>query len=671
VYQNQTAGFIFRDLFLLAAGSPLSAGTIDNGPIISTFLIEDYPTIAAVFDRLTTENENQYIWYVDSTTLTINFAPPGVIAAPFTPQTTDILYENFSVRFDRQDFRNRQTIKLEYDAFGRSDEVFTGSGQQAFTLRNPVHDVTNAWITKNTANTATGTFTGIPKAGDTVTVSYPSTGSVYNWAASSPYFVGYQILDPNNHIQQVASVNAGLAYPGVPNSGKSGTTEPSWNDAGGTTNDYGVTWQDKGSLGGALYVVQTYNFVSTLDNAQAGEVLIGGTAADSAQNLCDAINASVQYEFSTSPVVYKGPGLNYSLPTWENRLLNCDQPSGATITVRNKYVGKGFVAALSSSSEAFSWSASQTSGGVTTFGTNSISVGLTTAQSGGSGSNLPSLSYTPGLNTVYLSSPLNVGTYLAVEYHRLDGDLISVENTALVTYRANIEQSTGKYQALTSDSSATPIQGLVEAQQALLAFEAMPEFLEFLTFRPGLQPGMLLTLGFNEPQGPQLKAPQSLTGSTITGTITIDSTQCGSVNSTQWTFLFSQTDPNLRTVANGGYAQNSNGYDITFTSDIYGLNPLTWEVEYYNPVTGQMIAWVLLPLLSVSNNTQLYVQVGNSSITSFQGGGVGAAWNNYNAVYHFAGAGPSMSDSTGGGNTATNYGATPTTFAQGQIDGAV
>ena len=512
LYQNQTAGFIFADLAALAFGSPLTVGAIQDGPTIDSFLIEDAPTIAECFDKLCTQNANQFIWWVDPGTLTVNFCPPGYFSASWNPQAKDVIWENFAIKPDRHDFRDRQIIKLDYDAFGRSDEVFAGAGQKAFTLRNPVHDVTNAWITQNTANHATGTFTGLPNPGDTITVSFPTSGSIYNWSANSPYFLGQQIIDSGNHLQQVSSVNAGLGYPGVPNSGKSSGSTPSWNHSGGYTQDYGVTWQDKGAIGSALYVVATYVWVNTIDNTQPNQVLIGGSAGDCAQNLCDAINAASQYQYvvSASPLVttQKGDGATVSLPTWENRLINCDQPAGsATITIRNKYVGVGFVAALSESCANFSWSASQTSGGNTTFGTSSISVGLTTAQAGGGGaSNLPTLAYLPGTNTVYLSSPLNSGTYLAVEYHRIDGQLIAVEDTPLVVQRAQIEASTGKYQASSSDSTATQWQGLYEAQQALQAFSPIPEMLEFVTMRPGIQANMGITFGFSMPQGPDLSS---------------------------------------------------------------------------------------------------------------------------------------------------------------------
>ena len=55
------------------------------------------------------------------------------------------------------------------------------------------------------------------------------------WTPSTYFPLGYEILDPSNHIQQVTT-------PGV-----SGTATPNWNDTGGTTSDGSVVWTDQGT----------------------------------------------------------------------------------------------------------------------------------------------------------------------------------------------------------------------------------------------------------------------------------------------------------------------------------------------------------------------------------------------------------------------------------------
>jgi hypothetical protein len=129
--------------------------------------------------------------------------------------------------------------------------------------------------------------------------------------------------------------------------------------------------------------------------------------------------------------------------------------------------------------------------------------------------------------------------------------------------------------------------------------------------------------------------------------------------------LVSLTESALKTVGNGGYIQNSNGYDMKFT-DASG-SPLNFEVEQYNGSTGQLIAWVNVPTLSASADTQIYLYFDNSSISTFQGN-VNGTWNsNYNAVWHLPnGTTLSTADSTANNLSGTNHGATATT---GQIGG--
>jgi len=59
------------------------------------------------------------------------------------------------------------------------------------------------------------------------------------------------------------------------------------------------------------------------------------------------------------------------------------------------------------------------------------------------------------------------------------------------------------------------------------------------------------------------------------------------------------TDPDLKTVANGGFVNGSSGYDIGFYPDCSGsATALNWEVESYSPTTGAIVAHVLRPTLS-------------------------------------------------------------------------
>jgi len=140
-------------------------------------------------------------------------------------------------------------------------------------------------------------------------------------------------------------------------------------------------------------------------------------------------------------------------------------------------------------------------------------------------------------------------------------------------------------------------------------------------------------------------------------------------NTTQTNFpvLISGTYPFLKTVANGGKVSNSNGYDILFTTDSTGTTKLNWEVERYNPATGELVAWVKANL-SPATDTRIYIQYGDPAISTFQGN-ISATWNSsYAAVYHLKnGTTLSAADATSNANNGTIVGATATS---GQIEGA-
>jgi RHS repeat-associated protein len=151
--------------------------------------------------------------------------------------------------------------------------------------------------------------------------------------------------------------------------------------------------------------------------------------------------------------------------------------------------------------------------------------------------------------------------------------------------------------------------------------------------------------------------------------IAIDHTKVRNTDQTNFPFLFSTTDPMLATVANGGHVASPNGYDVIFTSDPAGNNPLNYEIEEYNQATGQMIAWVRIPTLSHTANTTIYLFYGNPSVTGSQQNAAGV-WNqNYLGVWHVPnGTQLSLGDSTSNANNATDNGALAAT---GQIDGGM
>jgi RHS repeat-associated protein len=150
--------------------------------------------------------------------------------------------------------------------------------------------------------------------------------------------------------------------------------------------------------------------------------------------------------------------------------------------------------------------------------------------------------------------------------------------------------------------------------------------------------------------------------------IVIDHTKVQNSDQVNFPFLFSTTDIGFKSTANGGHVTSSSGYDIIFTSDPAGQDILNYEIEEYDPVAGQVVAWVQIPTLSHSANTVIYAFYGNSSITASQQNPASVWDSNFVGVWHLPnGTILSANDSTAYGNNGTISGVTS---ASGEIDGA-
>lgn len=156
-----------------------------------------------------------------------------------------------------------------------------------------------------------------------------------------------------------------------------------------------------------------------------------------------------------------------------------------------------------------------------------------------------------------------------------------------------------------------------------------------------------------------------------TATITIDSDQVeGTSNHTDFSVLIKGTyagsgnDPDLRTVANGGDIENTTTgsvsgsltipADLFFTSDADGALALDHEMVDYDASTGDFIAWVRVPDLDYDNDTVIYLQYGNSSVTTSQEN-INAVWRDeYKGVWHLTQTSGTRYDSTSNGNDLTD-----------------
>lgn len=131
--------------------------------------------------------------------------------------------------------------------------------------------------------------------------------------------------------------------------------------------------------------------------------------------------------------------------------------------------------------------------------------------------------------------------------------------------------------------------------------------------------------------------------------ITIDSTKVPASLS-NFPVLIQSTDADWKDTSNGGSVALANGNDIVFTN-ADGTTILPYEIEKYNSSSGELVAWVNVPSLSASVDTELYIYYGNSSATNLQN--AAGVWDsNYKMVQHAKGSGQ-MDESTSNGNSGT------------------
>ncbi len=121
------------------------------------------------------------------------------------------------------------------------------------------------------------------------------------------------------------------------------------------------------------------------------------------------------------------------------------------------------------------------------------------------------------------------------------------------------------------------------------------------------------------------------------------------------------------------------GDDIVFTS-FDGVTPLNYEIEKYDRSSGELVAWVRIPFLSATVDTNIFMYYGNASAPAQWDTDRNGTWNEDYIMVHHLQESPADAainahlDSTHNNNHGTpqNFQATGdgTTDATGNIDGA-
>jgi gliding motility-associated-like protein len=114
--------------------------------------------------------------------------------------------------------------------------------------------------------------------------------------------------------------------------------------------------------------------------------------------------------------------------------------------------------------------------------------------------------------------------------------------------------------------------------------------------------------------------------------ITIDYTKvAGNTDLNNFPVLINLTGQTYLQQPPAGRVYNTNGYDIIFTDDDY--NQLDHQIEYYNGISGDLVAWVRIPVLSRTTNTVIKILYGNPGISTNPS--TTSVWDtHYRGVWH-------------------------------------
>lgn len=259
----------------------------------------------------------------------------------------------------------------------------------------------------------------------------------------------------------------------------------------------------------------TYIFVSVLDNGEQNQILIGATVAANVINMAAAINADQSVG-----------GASYSWPTVENDLANAEIVSSGAFYVWSKKAGVGgnsigvtstVVGLTFVGIPTEAYAGHLTGGGYPTppaIAPQDITLSCinSTDQSNIS---QPTLLYQAGVQDVTVLIPQLGGSpavmgfapdsvpvfwLLEVQYQRLGGSTITLEDSALVDARATIEHSSGQHQRVISVNSAADLASAYQAGKKLLAENSkLPYTLTFDTLLSGFRVYGRLILGIPLP----------------------------------------------------------------------------------------------------------------------------------------------------------------------------
>jgi len=157
---------------------------------------------------------------------------------------------------------------------------------------------------------------------------------------------------------------------------------------------------------------------------------------------------------------------------------------------------------------------------------------------------------------------------------------------------------------------------------------------------------------FGDAGGYGLLDPWYASGWTYRSEISIDPEMVsGSADLNYFPLLVDITDVDLIDTSRGGKVASGSGGDILFTIN-NGTTKIDHEIESYNSVSGELVAWVEVPTISWNLETNIYMYYGNATAGINRQENPTGVWDsNFLAVYHLAEDPSITTDGDCGGGT--------------------
>lgn len=191
------------------------------------------------------------------------------------------------------------------------------AGAQYFTLGTAILDPNGHVQKVATAGTSGNLYPPFNQYGGTAldnAVVWQDQG-LFAWISKTAYAVGNQVVDPSFHLQQVTVA------------GTSGTKQPKWNDAGGTTKDASVTWTDMGSIAWKASNTYTLNQLvadgTTVPSFHLQKVVTAGVSGPSGPVWNDGGGTT------TDGLTWADNGPGKGQNCFENQIASLDLSAGA------------------------------------------------------------------------------------------------------------------------------------------------------------------------------------------------------------------------------------------------------------------------------------------------------------------------------------------------------